>query len=534
MLRLAKWVSVVVPCLVVLANTYALAVTPESPEVRALIDKGLKYLETHGDERLGGKCLVALAFLKNGASPNHPRIQEALKACQAMQPDQIRGDSVYSNGLAIIFLAELDSVKYRDLIERFAGVMAERQKVNGGWGYDAYNTGDTSQTQYAILSYWQLLQVGIAPTVSSVESGANWLLRTQDPGGGWGYQGIDPGTAERQAQERMSLSMLSAGLGSTLICANVLGTLQPGDATAGDSSLEEQKADVPAALKLAETSRVQKIRTLEGGNLDRERVLKAVAEGQKLFDKSFSEFATAEYPFYLLYSIERYKSFEEYLSGNVDANPEWYQKGFEFAKARQAPDGQWNCPSGEPCATAFTILFLIRSTQKSIRAKLGEGTLVGGRGLSANLARMKLRGGRLVTERTPTEVDDMLAKLEESDSGAMDALLTNSLAIDVKNVGPEEAERLKQLVKNGNPEARLLAVEALSKLRDLDHVPALLYALTDPDQRVVRTARDGLKFVSRRFEGFGPPDNFTETERFDALERWKNWYRGVRPHAPEF
>ncbi len=528
-----RWAGLLAICSsAMLLSTPCWAVDSESPEVRALIDKGLKYLETKTDERLGGRCLVALAFLKNGASPNHPRIQEALTACEAMETEQIRGDSVYSNGLAIIFLAEFDPVKYHDLIERYAGVMAERQKPHGGWGYDAYNSGDTSQTQYAILSYWQLLQVGIAPAVSSMESGANWLLRTQDPTGGWGYQGIDPGNFERQAQDRMSLSMLSAGLGSTLICANVLGTLQPGDGATDESTTAEPKPDVPAALQLAQASRVKRIRTLDGGNLDRERVLQAVAEGQKLFAKTFAEFANAEYPYYVLYSIERYKSFEEYLSGNAEENPEWYQKGFEFAKERQAEGGQWASPSGEPCATAFTILFLSRSTQKSIKAKLGEGTLVGGRGLSANLARMKLQKGRLVTERTPTEVDEMLAKLEGQDNAALDALLSNSVAIDVENVGPEEARRLEQLVKNGNPDARLLAVEALSKLRDLDYVPSLLYALTDPDKRIVRTARDGLKFVSRRFDGYGPPDNFSEAERYDAVEKWKNWHRRVRPDAP--
>jgi hypothetical protein len=173
----------------------ALAVTPESPEVRAVIEKGLKFLETKSDDRLGGKCLVALAFLKNGASDEHKRVVEAVAACQAKTADAIREDDMYSNGLAIIFLSELDPVKHRDLIERFAGVLRARQKPHGGWGYESYLTGDTSQTQYATLAYWQLMQAGIAPAVESVEAGANWLLRTQDPSGAWGYQGIEQRSA---------------------------------------------------------------------------------------------------------------------------------------------------------------------------------------------------------------------------------------------------------------------------------------------------------------------------------------------------
>jgi hypothetical protein len=91
---------------------------------------------------------------------------------------------------------------------------------------------------------------------------------------------------------------------------------------------------------------------------------------------------------------------------------------------------------------------------------------------------------------------------------------------------------LEQLLKTGSPEVRLLAIEGLSKLRSLDYVPSLLYALTDPDRRVVRAARDGLKYVSRRFDGYGPPDNFTDDQRYDALEKWKQWHRRVRPNAP--
>ncbi len=277
---------------------------------------------------------------------------------------------------------------------------------------------------------------------------------------------------------------------------------------------------------------VKKIKTLSGANLDRDRVLKAIASGQKQFDKMFSELPQADYPFYLLYSIERYKSFEEYLTGTEEEEPDWYQTGFKFIKERQAADGSWNCPSEQACATSFAILFLVRSTQKSIKAKLGAGTLVGGRGLTANLARMKLKQGRLVAERTPTDVDEFLSMLENDEAGDLDALLADTAVIDVADVGPEDARQMEQLLKTGSPEVRLLAVQGLSKLRDLDYVPSLLYALTDPDRRVVRVARDGLKYISRRFEGYGPPDNFTDDQRYDALEKWKQWYRRVRPDAP--
>ena len=505
----------------------ALAVTPESPEVRKLIEEGLKSLEGHSEQRLGGLCLIALAFIKDGASPDNPHILAAIKACEESKGIV----DVYSNGLAIIFLAELDPAKYRDLIGRYAGMMAARQKKNGGWGYDAYQTGDTSQSQYAALSFWELLQVGMAPTVSKVDACANWLLRTQDPTGAWGYQGKDPGKFDEPVeQEGISASMLAAGLGSTMIFGNILGLTQPGGGTEPADEVDK----TPSALKRANPEEAKRIRTLSGSTVSKERMLSAIANAQAWFEKNFNKEAIheAEYPSYMLYSLERYKSFEELLTGDAPEEPEWYQMGYEYLKSKQLPEGGWNSPSGKPCATAFAVLYLLRSTQKSIKANLGQGTLIGGRGLSGDLSRMKIRGGQLVTEEKPTEVDQFLNMLDGDGNADLEALVNDPTALQVNNVGPEEARRLQQLVKSGNPTGRILAVRALSKMRDLDYAPTLIYALTDPDKRVVREARDGLRYVSRRFDGFGLSDDVNDSERYNALDKWKTWYRLVRPGAP--
>lgn len=513
-----------------LQPSYASAVTPESPEVRQLIEEGLQSLDGHGEKRLGGLCLIALAFVKDGASPDNIHVQAAVEACQKTSAEAIRGGDVYSNGLAIIFLSELDPAKYRDLIARFAGAMANRQKSNGAWGYDAYRTGDTSQTQYAALCYWELLQIGMAPSVGKVEACANWLLRTQDPGGAWGYQGKDPGNFELQTQSDTGVSMLAAGLGSTMIFGNILGLTKPG----GGTQEAEPTSKTPSALKRADEGSKKKMRTLSGNGVSRERLLSAISRGQGWFEKNFNENSLrgTQYPCYILYSLERYKSFEELLSGDIIEEPEWYQQGYAYLKAKQLPEGGWDSHSKKPCATAFAVLFLLRSTQKSIKANLGQGTLIGGRGLSANLNRMKMRQGRLVTEETPTDIDKFLGMLDGDGSESLEALVNDPTALQVSNVGPQEARRLQQLVKSGAPAGRILAVRALSKLRNLDYVPTLLYAMTDPDKRVVREARDGLRFVSRRFAGFGLSDNFSENERYNVIDKWKTWYRRVRPGAP--
>ncbi|NOZ40942.1 MAG: hypothetical protein GXP24_12060 [Planctomycetes bacterium] len=512
--------------------SFSAAVTPESPEVRLLIERGLQSLEGHAEQRLGGVCLVALAFVKDGASPDNPHVQAAVAACQSTDAQQARATDVYSNGLAIIFLSELNPGKYRDLIARFAGAMANRQKAHGGWGYDALQTGDTSQTQYAALSYWELLQIGMAPPVEKVEACANWLLRTQDPTGAWGYQGKDPENFERVEQREVTASMLAAGLGSTMIFGNVLGLTQPGGG--GGSRVADLVSEAPSALKRADLKIKKQMRTLSGNGVQRERLLSAISRGQAWYDKNFDEktILRAHYPCYMLYSLERYKSFEELLTGNTVEEPDWYQMGYKYLQAKQLPEGGWRSRSGKPCATSFAILFLLRSTQKSIKANLGEGTLIGGRGLSANLARMKMRRGRLVTEEQPTEIDKFLGMLDEDASAGLEALVNDPTALQVHNVGPEQARRLQQLVKSGAPAGRILAVRALSKMRSLNYAPTLIFALTDPDKRVVREARDGLRFVSRRFQGFGLPDNFSDSQRYNAIDQWKTWYRRVRPDAP--
>ncbi len=512
-------------------NGRSYALTPESPEVRKLIGEGLAFLEKAEEERLGGKCLVALAFLKTGASPDHPKVREALEACRATSASAMANnpDGVYTNGLAIIFLVELNPNGNRELISRFASVMEQRQKAHGGWGYGAVATGDTSQTQYAALTYWEMLRAGVPPKIESVDNCITWLLRTQSPEGCWGYQGKLGEIGSPIKQQKTSVSMLAAGMGSMLILSNMAGLTG-----ASQTGLEEQaESNLPASLRRADQGETkQRKMTISGSRLDAGLVRESIARGQAWMDKNFT-IEWEGYPTYYLYSLERYKSFEEVLNGEAVEGPEWYDLGVAHLQETQLDSGGWNDKSREPCATAFAILFLVRSTQKSIKASLGEGTLVGGRGLSANLANMRMQRGRLVAVVPQnTEVDQLLNMLEDSDGDALEALLESPAALAVEDVKPEESRRLQQIVRSGNPEARVLAVRALARTRQIDFVPTLLYAMTDPDRRVVREARDGLRFISRRFDGYGLSDNYTDAERFEALDRWKQWYATLRPDAP--
>src|SRR5439155_12493294 len=159
-------------------------------------------LETQDSEdRLGGRCLIGLSFFKAGRPLTHPKIAAARKACESAINDPKSIDSFnYSTGLALVFLLETDPQRNRSLARRYVDEILRRQRPWGSWGYPESQTGDTSQTQYPTLGLWLAINHGIEVPVSAIERDCGWLLRTQDPSGGWGYQGRDPGRFQRVAE----------------------------------------------------------------------------------------------------------------------------------------------------------------------------------------------------------------------------------------------------------------------------------------------------------------------------------------------
>lgn len=520
------------------------ALTPESPEVRELIDDGLQLLGSAGApaydgnmRKLGGKCLVGLAFVKAGR-PDHPRVAEAVEAVRTFMSPESKVD-IYSNGLAIVFLCELSASRHRKEITFYLDMLEKRQKKHGGWGYDGNSmeaflmeTGDTSQTQYAALGYWTAYQHGFPLKPESLVRLTQWLLRTQDPTGVWGYQGQVAPSSQRILQTETSCSMLAAGLGSILICADLLHAIP--QTAKGDSTWEQEELlleNLPPALRAAKLAG-QKDRpppVKVSGSESAPREIPAAVELALNWMTSNYVIDNGRYQFYYLYSTERYQSFYELWSGNFDYEPKWYQDGYAFLRQSQLPSGGWDQGCGEQVDTAFAILFLLRSTQKSIQATLGEGTLIGGRGIPTNVARAKFRGNQLIVDQLQTKVDEMLSMVDDEDQSLLDDLARDPASLVVDKVDAAGARRLQQLVRGGEPSVRRLAVRALGRTGNLDYVPTLIYALTDPDREVVLEARDALQFVSRRFEGYGPPDEYTDQQRYDSAEKWKDWYRSIRP-----
>src|SRR5262245_46976166 len=159
----------------------ASAVTPDSPEVKAMTERALKWLETQDDDRLGGKCLIGLSFFKAGRPTSHPKIVAANNACQSSMGGDMKAIDNYSVGLALVFLLETQPDRNRSLAGRYVQEVLRRQRSNGGWGYPETATGDTSQTQYPTLGLWLAVNNEIDVPIDAVQRDCGWLLRTQDP-----------------------------------------------------------------------------------------------------------------------------------------------------------------------------------------------------------------------------------------------------------------------------------------------------------------------------------------------------------------
>jgi hypothetical protein len=502
------------------------AYTPESPEVQAMIEKGVSFLEKGvGRDQfgnvLGGKCLAALACYKHRGDANHPLVQEAIKACrESMEggPGGFTHDFNYSLGIAVIFLCELNPQELSTEIDFFLGQLQSRQRSDGSWSYPNHETGDTSQTQYGVLSAWIASKQGFHVPRDSVEAFTDWLVRTQDPSGAFAYQARDPGRGNSRirqdtGQEGLRLSMSPAALGSLYIAADMLGI-----------DLKRNRAEEQQEI-------FAKVPTPEANvGVDVGRLRRALADGNDYFRRNF-RIDLPRNEFYYLYSIERYETFREFAEGREIAEPDWYNAGVDYLSGKQSSDGGWNGTRGPVISTAFATLFLLRSTRQTVEL-VSDGALVGGRLLPSDLTKVKLVDGQVIGNQPRTDIGSLMELVESGESLDTDTMLAQLAGVRFGDDGEkkdEQLERLKQMVSGRNYQARLLAVRALSDSGDLENAPVLIYALGDGDPRVVREAHNGLRLLSRRLSVRQLPADPTPAQKRSAQDNWYQWLQGIRP-----
>ncbi len=508
----------------------ACAYTPSSPEVRRMVAAALSYLETRGpqDSRIGAQALVGMAFFKGGAPPDHPAIVHAVgairKAVEGLKIDGRQPFDIYSAGLATIFLAEFNSAEFAPEIQKLIAYLESVQKPHGGWGYSGRETGDTSMTQYAVLAMWETVRAGYPVPDHMLAGVASWLLRTQDPSGGFGYQGTVSPNFNPIPQKEVRISMTTAGLASVYVIADLMGM----------ASKAQRDENLPPALQ--EVKRAQPSGGLRALRQIDPRLVQAVQQRGNGWMQAHYTIQGGQWTYYYLYALERYWSFRCAVERRSDRGGFWYDDGVQFLMKSQRKDGSWQGDSGDVPSTAFGVLFLVRSTKKTIQRvrNFGDGTLVGGRGLPKNTAAVTLVQGRVVAKPELGTLDKMLAAVgdpDNPDKQAVAEMLAELPVEETQVLASKYGQKLQQLVGASSPEARLAAVRALARSGSLDSVPVLIYALTDPDPVIMREARDGLRRISRKFRGFGLSDNPTKAEVEQAVRAWRQWYVAVRPDA---
>jgi hypothetical protein len=491
----------------------------DQPRVQAAVEKALKFLDHPADLRAGAWALAARAQLI-ADHRDHPCIPHAVEVIRRLIRERPMSESslVYSLGLSLAFLSEYDAAGHRSEIDGLIKLLLERQTPQGGWGYLGYPTCDTSMTQYAVFGLWSASRAGIDVDESVWIRAANWLLRTQDASGAWGYQGNDPGTFRQIAQRDLRRSMTEAAMATLYLCGEHLRFFR----------FESDQLRVSRLLKAAGE------RTLAAPSLgvERRRLEDALRHGARWNDAT-REPIFDRFPYYHLYTIERLNTFRRAATTDETGIEQWHLDGVEWLLRRQNVDGSWIGDEGAAASTAFAVLFILRATQKSLVKfeGLDAGTVVGGRGLpepAVGRPQADARPGD-PTRRPDAQLAELMRQMDDPKFLASFQGVEN-LGPSAQKAEPEKlVKRLLEMAGDDNPQAKAAALRALGRTRNFDDLPVMIEAIRDPNPLVHQAAVDALRRFDRRSADYGKPVPADDALRAAEADSWRQWYRTIRP-----
>jgi hypothetical protein len=482
---------------------------------------GVQYLRgRYANQPAGESAMIALALLKAEVPPGDPAVTSCTARIQSRftdtsyQPERSNGHGVYEAATAAMALTNLDAMANRGYLAMIATYLMSQQNPNGSWDYVQRTHGDTSISQYAVLGLWEVENAGVTVPPSVWDRAADWFLSTQKTTGAWSYH-------SDESQYEDTLSMTAAGVGSLLICQRQL-----------ERYRQERRSISPLLIPL----------TSGASELDFKpsttsvQISQAINRGITWLSSHFTTGTasiTGPSVYYMLYGIERIGALADRQTlGRLD----WYEKGRAFIRSSQQGGGWWQGTHGPEMNTVWAMLFLTKSTAKSLQRiqikRLGAGTLLGGRGLPQDLTSMTVAGGRVVSRPMNGAIEEMLAVLEDPRAEQADAAV-GGMVDRYHREGPSVLRpfkaRFRQMLLDRDPGVRQVGSWALAHTGDLDVVPALIDALLDADEEVVTSAKLGLQMLSRKIEGLGPPSPSTPEQRRAAARKWREWYSAIRP-----
>lgn len=536
----------------------ALADPPDQEKIDRAVQRGIAYLKKNGAAGQGGRATIsALAMLKADLPVDTPEIKQILdkitaKVIKGKYTPSVLHEHGYESGLDAITLETADSVKYKPEIEAIAKYIISVQNKGGDWNYlNQIGNGDTSITQYGILGLWAASRAGVRVPGDVWDGAAAWHLRTQTPNGGFVYHPNEGGN-------EVTIGMTTAATASLHVCRMYLFPTQDGKVF---------KKTEPKVYRSSRRFGILDRITPEAGEIgDRTdkgprvtgyvpkasvaKIDEAIVKGLEWLTQNFTIRQANRFRLYYLYTLERLTALADL---STIGDHDWYAEGAEYLLEVQQPDGSWTAETGALPDTAFSVLFLIRATNKMLERKtgprrVGTGLLAGGRGLPDNLNALQVKDGKVGSRKAQGTIDELLAELEnvKAPVESVQKAIVESVQLGDREALIAQVDRLKTLARHQRPEVRRTALWGLGRSRDLRLVPLLIAALNDSDVDVVVEANNALCFLSRRADGVGmnpnPLDALDEEAtaedktaalnawRADAVKRWRAWYLTVRPY----
>jgi hypothetical protein len=300
-----------------------------------------------GGHTSGATSLAMLALLTSGVPVDEPAVVRGLKFLRRI-PDPESAYATYQMSLMLMtFTAagqwEVDRIRMTGLASQLEEFQVKQGPNSGMWNYGrGIASEDNSNTQYAILGLRDAAMSGIKVSRKTWELTLDHFLKTQNDDGGWGYQNLFHSTG----------SMTCAGIGSLVICEQMLGTLDNDTNPDGSPSCCSHNGRTSAALS----------RALQW-------LSRYFAVGVNPGEQG------GRWVLYYLYGVERAGR----LSGQrFFGSHDWYREGASYLVERQMRrDGSWSTSSGveaDPLVgTSFALLFLSKGLAPVLINKLNYG-----------------------------------------------------------------------------------------------------------------------------------------------------------------
>ncbi len=502
------------------------------PRYDAAVAKAVGYLTTTARVSERDKTIAAYSLLKAGVDRSSPILAEGIQlAKERAGGGRYTGyDHIYTAGVDAMLLVDSDEGAYFNELQTLAQYVQSAQRADGSWSDTPKAHGDVSMTQYGVLALWAAKRAKCNVAPESLERAAEWLMKNGNGDGGWGYR---PGTTEGPGHGASTHNMTLAAAGSVAVARSLL----HGPRATAPKKKEAPKFGVLEKVELEVEKAAAKGSSfpsysprLSVGSMD-DRVGRAFGWAQG----HFAPVSTAEHKIYFYYALERAAA----LGGAPD---DWFTTYGDGLLSLQGGGGEFRTHSGPTVGTAFAILYYMRSTQQILDKLYGTGVQAGGKGLD------ELFGKKEKAKRDIGPLDELLAELEKADLSKLD-INTEDIVQKVQFGSKEEligqVDNLKLLLASKDPGLRKTAYFALGRTGDFSLIPEMLKGLRDENLDVNVEALNALRYISRKPNGFGIPNdplaggalNSEEQKllrannwRTKAFKVWGDWYRNVRPY----